>query len=622
MSTYGVVFVSLGSLGNSTQIKRPWWPLVGLIFVLMITFIPLMDSQRSAETDGDDDEAGSFGAGNETYGGNQTTTSSVPSKSFLDMSREESSGFMLRIITAVMGTTTAVFHLAHVLVLIVPHSWLERIPKAGRWVTTGTVYAEKKMKRAAACKLANMTQNALNVVKAKHENHVIDTHYGQALKNYEKYGKVYVEAGGFQWAWKLILARKSFSDQGIWLPARFVASNIAQFVMAIYILLAGSALTQYVSDSYSKEAAKDTMEVYIDHFITDATSSFVHNELVLALMNNVTSMLSNFLSSADGATNNSLSTLLDCNDFPSVMDVDEILHAYCPPDLLDCNQTAANAALLVPQLINLCPLLAANSSTVAGYLNSSHQWALYQASGLDVNAMAYTIQSYVNAAAEKSIDSLYPAEKYMVVIPMVIGTAVAFTVAMYLALTYLPSVTTCFLQLRCGYIPSLHDKDFAFYRHAQDLVSILTGSLFWGTLVSSVVVGSIVAFITFIFLWQATIYFAQKFTAVVVGILCIAAIRMSCLCVCRGSMYQAFYRTKPRAANYSMLALEWANLALSVGFVFMRMVKLLIVAGACIGKIDTEFLAEGIGKIGPIYLDAYPKIHRKDILCHEVSTHA
>jgi hypothetical protein len=28
---------------------------------------------------------------------------------------------------------------------------------------------------------------------------------------------------------------------------------------------------------------------------------------------------------------------------------------------------------------------------------------------------------------------------------------------------------------------------------------------------------------------------------------------------------------------------------------------------------------KGVGKIGPIYLDAYPKIHRKDILAHEVS---
>ena len=83
-------------------------------------------------------------------------------------------------------------------------------------------------------------------------------------------------------------------------------------------------------------------------------------------------------------------------------------------------------------------------------------------------------------------------------------------------------------------------------------------------------------------------------------------------------MYRSFYRERPGAANLSLLMLEWANLALSVGFVFLRMVKLLVVAGACIGKIDTPFLAPGIGCIGPIELDNYPTVHTKDILSHEV----
>jgi hypothetical protein len=599
MSIYGVVCVSLGSLGNSTQIKRPWWPLVGLFFVLMLTFLPTGDEaeetppeQGASNTTDNTAALGSNVTDDYFFYGNTTTNATEPAKSWLDVSREESSGVMLRYITAVMGTITAMFHMAHILVLIVPHAWLESIPKAGRWITTGTVYAEMKMKRAAALKLANMTQNALNVVKERHDNRVIETHYGQALKNYEKFGKVYVRAGGFRWAWRILLGRKSFSREGIWLPARFVASNIAQFVMAIYILLAGCQLTRYVSNSYSIDKAKNTMDVYIDRLFADAEGSFIHSDIVQDLMYNVTAGFSDFLSMADNSTNPSLSFILGCEDYPIIPDIDALLHTYCPPDLLDCNQTAVDAALLEPQLSYLCPLLV-NSSNTTNVLNSSHVWALYMASGLDLNAMATTVQNQLNAAAEKSIDQLYPAEKYMVVVPVAIGTAVAFTVAMYLALTYLPSVTTTFLQLRYGYIPTLHDKDFAFYRHAQDTVSILTGSLFWGSLVSSVVVGFIVAFIVFIFLWQATIYFAQKLTAIIVGILCITAIRMSCLCVCRGTMYQAFYRTKPRAANYSLLALEWANLALSVGFVFMRMVKLLIVAGACIGKIDSEFLAQG-----------------------------
>lgn len=86
-------------------------------------------------------------------------------------------------------------------------------------------------------------------------------------------------------------------------------------------------------------------------------------------------------------------------------------------------------------------------------------------------------------------------------------------------------------------------------------------------------------------------------------------------------MYKSFYRAKPAAANLSSLALECANFALSVGFIFLRMCKLLLCAALFVGRIDTPFLAPGIGRLGNLELDNYPAIFLKDVLSHEAHRH-
>jgi hypothetical protein len=86
-------------------------------------------------------------------------------------------------------------------------------------------------------------------------------------------------------------------------------------------------------------------------------------------------------------------------------------------------------------------------------------------------------------------------------------------------------------------------------------------------------------------------------------------------------MYSGFYRKRPLSANISLLALEWANFTLSVGFVFLRVIKLILAAGLFIGRIDTPFLAPRVGKFGNFELDNYPTIYLKDLLSHEAHRH-
>jgi hypothetical protein len=86
-------------------------------------------------------------------------------------------------------------------------------------------------------------------------------------------------------------------------------------------------------------------------------------------------------------------------------------------------------------------------------------------------------------------------------------------------------------------------------------------------------------------------------------------------------MYQAFYRKRPLPANITLLGLEWENFTLSVAFVVVRAVKIIITSGFYIGRIDTPFLAKGVGKINNFELDNYPTVFLKDLLSHEAHRH-
>ena len=402
-----------------------------------------------------------------------------------------------------------------------------------------------------------------------------------------------------------------------------IASNIAQYVVAVYILIGGLILTDHVASEYDKEWAKQQLNDYVDRVFDNEAE----DEVVDAVVANVTSAVSQYLSAAEvgGAD-------FGCGDFSTTTSAEEFLDTYCGGGALQCNADA--------DVNYLCPLL--NS----GSLNATSQAALLNASGFDEDLVRQAAFQAAQQAANDSVDSLFPSEKYMILVPLYVGTFLAFVVALSLAVIYIPSVTSTMLKLRCGEIPTLRNKDYNRYRCAPDQVALLTGSLFWGSLFSSILVGGTIGLIIFFFvspreglmhrlnvyhivfsrpspfcrqLWQATVYYAQRLVAILIGMLSVILVRLAIVCTCRCTMYRGFYRLKPRPANISILALEWGNFALSAGYILARSIKLLLAAAACIGRIDTPFLAHNVGRIGPLELDNYPIVHTKDVLSHEVS---
>mmetsp|Transcript_6580 Transcript_6580/g.14884 ORF Transcript_6580/g.14884 Transcript_6580/m.14884 type:complete len:982 (+) Transcript_6580:198-3143(+) len=216
----------------------------------------------------------------------------------------------------------------------------------------------------------------------------------------------------------------------------------------------------------------------------------------------------------------------------------------------------------------------------------------------------------------------YSPERWRIVVPIGIAFACAEFNALKLASCYIPSSVKTTLNFRHGVIGSLHDDEFQKLRSSVDENSFIFGAMFWGCLLSS----SFILIITFLivslicFKEFQSIFVATVATIIGIGI----TIMMKSLFISLSRKFfhdKAFYRTNPAAANFVGVMLESWNLGITTLYVLKRMVTLLAAAFFFIGRIDVPFLGEGADEIGPVKLDKFPFIFRKDLLLHEAHRH-
>lgn len=249
------------------------------------------------------------------------------------------------------------------------------------------------------------------------------------------------------------------------------------------------------------------------------------------------------------------------------------------------------------------------------------QLTLLSFMGLDITGLSGQLEAGLKVAVDASIETLYPEEIWMLTIPLTIAMVVSVISSLYLAIGYFPNVTSTAMQLRTGMIPTLGSDRLDSYRVAADTVTLLCGALFWGCLFAGILVGSLIGLAVFFFLWQGSVFFAQKFIAVFVGVFVIGCIRFLVMFAGRMKFFRAFYRSRPAAANIYFLAMDWANFGLAAGFVFVRMMKLMVVSAFSIGRIDRDFLAKDVGKVAGYDFDAFPTIHTRELMSHDAHRH-
>lgn len=82
---------------------------------------------------------------------------------------------------------------------------------------------------------------------------------------------------------------------------------------------------------------------------------------------------------------------------------------------------------------------------------------------------------------------------------------------------------------------------------------------------------------------------------------------------CRRAQYVAFYRSRPRAANFMSLAMESWMLGLAGGTLISRLTQFLLASAFWIGRIDVNYLDDDVNLLGYRF-DTVPAHFRKEIL--------
>jgi hypothetical protein len=535
VGAFGLAFTAIGSIGNTVECREFWHPLVGCVPVLVLGVV------------------------------NINLYSDWPYLKAITVS-----AFLLSLVVVYL-------HISHALSILVSEEYLLEHPGIReKWLSESTitwlrkvlkprmVEAELLAKKAMAYKLNIMMENALLLVKQHDKDNVIDTYYGRAIQAFSNFGVRSTEnVGGTLWTYKNIWNKHIFDREGVWYSVRVLASNVGQVIVCIFVLWAGKQFMELVTNNFED---KDQVKLLANNLIQQE----VQKQQAEYMTSNVSSMFGTYM--YDLQASNTMG--LDCSNYTN-----NDLISICRTDAVTGVTTCQNTT----QMQSLCAL-----STTQN-LTAQEQVALLEGSGFDVNQVSSLSELAIQSAVDETVESLYPSELYMVTVPVGIAIFVSFLSSLLLASTYVSNVTSTILQLRCGSLESLRNIDHQLYRAAPDTVALLTGSIFWGCLASSILTGAFCGLIVFLFLWQATVYFAQRFLALFIGILVITILKLLCLLVFRGKSYAGFYRTNPLLANVGILALEWANFTLSAGIIFVRLVKLLLIAMFSVGRKYTIF---------------------------------
>lgn len=482
-----------------------------------------------------------------------------------------------------------------------PSGGRKKPPCSLSFFSAGAVGGEAGLKRAAARKLDGVARNALDVHAADDGGVLTTTCFGRGLLNFavasseggrNRGGASRSEdAGGFLWVWSRILGGTLLEEEGIWISARVLAGNLGQLFLCVFILMAGGYYTNYVTELWRKGLAENgEYTAALFRLVgVDVDTQGLAEKAAAGFGDVARDFLS--LDYYVGGCGGYLSGLQD-------------LYAGERGQQGNSGGESTNTV----NVTEVCDLLRFASD------RGLNNVGLIVARATEVAAGA------IDMAIASTYDDLYPREEYMVFAPMATAVIFAFCFCFALTAVYVPSYVSTALQFRSGGIPLLHDRqNFQEYRTGMQDVTVLLGSMFWGALYSSALLGIIVGIFLFLVLWQVTSPVLIGITAVLIGLGITGIAKLVLSNIGLGSAYAGFYRKKVAMSNFFSMLLECANIAYTVLTALVRAGFLIAISSLYIGRMDTPLLAPGVG-IGSL-TDKYPSIFRKEILAKEAHRH-
>mmetsp|Transcript_26472 Transcript_26472/g.39307 ORF Transcript_26472/g.39307 Transcript_26472/m.39307 type:complete len:1089 (-) Transcript_26472:205-3471(-) len=205
---------------------------------------------------------------------------------------------------------------------------------------------------------------------------------------------------------------------------------------------------------------------------------------------------------------------------------------------------------------------------------------------------------------------------------LAIGSVFSFLSAFTTTILYIPSVVSTTMKFRRGVLPTLRSEDFLHrYRFALDQTTLLFPGMVWGLAISSIVIGVLFGGLIYLILWPQTQQVALNIIGNLLGLSVVLIAKIIIMQIIRFSHYAAFYRTKPLSANVVNTCMECYAIGISLWFIMVRAIKITILAALYLGRTDTPLFASGVGIFGPLEIDNWPTVTRKEILLHDAHRH-
>mmetsp|Transcript_11119 Transcript_11119/g.16328 ORF Transcript_11119/g.16328 Transcript_11119/m.16328 type:complete len:948 (+) Transcript_11119:156-2999(+) len=222
------------------------------------------------------------------------------------------------------------------------------------------------------------------------------------------------------------------------------------------------------------------------------------------------------------------------------------------------------------------------------------------------------------------LESKIPNESDSIRIASVVGCIPAVLSATNVALTYIPSAFATILKYRSGFWPCLKDYRWLQHRYAVDTVNIMFGAAIYATLFSGLISFALTAGVTYTIVTtnETVRQIADDIYPVLLGILLHLFIIFLLLYLFRKNMYRGFMRRRPAITNILNTFNEGWMTGIAFYMIPLRFVLLLCATFFYLGRLDTPFLAPGIGwLLNKFPMDALPITFRRDLFLHEAHRH-
>eukprot|EP00980_Cylindrotheca_fusiformis_P023549 scaffold10576_cov84-Cylindrotheca_fusiformis.AAC.3 len=428
----------------------------------------------------------------------------------------------------------------------------------------------------------------------------------------------YVRRCSFKDFYSSVKSARIFTEDGLFYSGRHIAGNVAQWILCIFIVGYGILWTLYMNEAWMpKEQRADQVASSLDFAITMAANELLLQQAVESILQHVVLFVLRVLYFLDNAGVLRLDCIL----------LGEFLESFCQRTAFDDEEDGEFACSLFaggPE--SLCRTMDPffrPTSPIGKPVSVDEMVSIINVTEL-VAPVTTVVSRAVSDTISDKMNQLYPESRYMVVAPVAFGTLCAFICSITIALNLLPSITATTLQLRSGVIKSVSDPEKRpAHLSLVNLGTYLLGSMFWGIIIASLLIGGAAGALLFFSMWQVTAFMAVQAVALGIGIGGCIAVWWAVTYACRVKLYQGLYRRNPLSANIIELLNESFNFATSMAFAAVRMIKLLSLSAYYVGRIDKSFLAPNVGQFldGRLVIDYLPGCFIADILAMEAHRH-